>query len=189
MECGRRRKTAFKQHSKIQTTWGGLIRILLAVMGHLPTTDQIREYQRDCLGRAAGETCLLELLPLPSPSTSHWLYGDYSQLPYLVDRPAYAQALRSGRIEHLQQRISQYHPKVVLFYGYVYRKFWQEIAKVDFLPAAEKDFYIACSGSNVFVITKHPATTGLRNDYFHRVGTAIASELDLAGRSLGLPSA
>jgi hypothetical protein len=131
----------------------------------------------------------VELLPLPSPSTRLWLYGDYSQLPYLVDRPAYAQALRSRRIEHLQQRICQYHPKVVVFYGYVYQKFWQEIAGVDFLPAAEKDFYIACSGSNVFVITKHPATTGLRNDYFHRVGTAVASELGLAGKNLGSPSA
>jgi hypothetical protein len=70
-----------------------------------------------------------------------------------------------------------------------FQKFWQEIAGVDFLPAAEKDFYIACSGSSVFVITKHPATTGLRNDYFHRVGTAVASELGLAGKNLGSPSA
>lgn len=171
----------FRERPRIQTTWRGLIRILLAAKGHSPATDQVRECQRDCLGRPGGETCLLELLPLPSPSTRLWLYGEFSQLPYLVDRKTYQQALFSRRIEHLQQRNRQYRPKVVLFYGYAYQQYWREIASVDFLPAAEGDFQIACSGSQVFVMTKHPATTGLRNDYFHRVGRAIAAELGAAG--------
>lgn len=110
----------FRERPRIQTTWGGLIRILLAARGETPTTDTIREYQRDRLGRATGETCLLELLPLPSPSTKHWLYGAHSKLPYLADRQAYRRALLTKRMAHLQGRIRQHQPKVVLFYGYVY---------------------------------------------------------------------
>lgn len=172
----------FRERPRIQTTWGGLIRILMAARGQTPTTDAIREYQRDSLGRAAGETCLLELLPLPSPSTSHWLYRDYSKLPFLADRQAYRQALLSKRMAHLRERIRQHQPRVVVFYGYVYQQNWRDIAGADFTQSAGQDFYLADCGSQVFVIMKHPAATGLRNDYFHRVGRAIASELETPGR-------
>lgn len=173
----------FRERPRIQTTWGGLIRILMAIKGRTPSTDDIREYQRDCLGRAGGETCLLELLPLPSPSTKHWLYGDHSKLPYLADRETYRQAFRDRRIALLQGRIREYQPKVVLFYGYVYQQFWREIANINFVPATEQDFYIAGSSRQAFVITKHPATTGLRNDYFHRVGCAIAMQMRVEGQT------
>lgn len=97
----------FRERPRIQTTWGGLIRILMATKGRTPSTDDIREYQRDCLGRTVGETCLLELLPLPSPSTKHWFYGEHSRLPYLVNRDAYREAFIRRRIGHLQGRMQQ----------------------------------------------------------------------------------
>lgn len=174
----------FRERPRIQTTWGGLIRILMAAKGRTPSTDDIRQYQRDFLGRATGETCLLELLPLPSPSTRHWLYAEHSQLTYLADRDAYRAAFLEQRSTHLRERIRQYRPEVVVFYGYVYQQYWRDIACVEFLPSAEKDFYIGSSSRQVFVVTKHPATTGLRNDYFHRVGSALASQLT-DGRASG----
>ncbi len=168
----------FSERPKIQPTWGRLIRVVLAMKGDLPTANQIRDYQRDCLGRMDGDTCLLELLPLPSPSTRRWIYGDHSQLPYLVDRDSYRRTLLDGRIKHLQQRIDQHCPKVILFYSFSYREHWQAIAGVDFLSVEEGAFYIGSNSLPVFVITKHPAATGLSNHYWHRVGHVIASKLD-----------
>lgn len=167
----------FCERPKIQSTWGKLIRILLAIKGYSPTVDQIRQYQRDWLGRITGETCLLELLPLPSPSTGHWTYGEHSQLPYLADRATYRRTLLDGRIKHLQQRIKQYRSKVVLFYSFSYCEYWQAVAGVDFLPAEGGAFYVGHNDLTVFVITKHPAATGLSNDYWHGIGRAIAAQL------------
>ncbi len=168
----------FSERPKIQPSWGKLIRVILAMKGYSPTVNQIRDYQRDCLGRMDGDTCLLELLPLPSPSTRHWIYGDYSELPYLADRDTYRRTLRDGRIKHLQQRIKQYRPKVVLFYSFSYREQWQTISGVDFSPIDEGKFYVGSNGTSVFVMTMHPAATGLSNDYWHRVGHVIASKLN-----------
>ncbi len=166
----------FRERPKIQSTWGKLIRTLLAIKGYSPTADQVRQYQRDGFGRITGKTCLLELLPLPSPSTNHWIYGQHSQLPYLVDRDTYRKTLLNGRIKQLQQRITQYHPKVVLFYSFGYREYWQVIASVDFLLTTE-GVYIGSNGSTIFIITRHPVAPGLSNDYWHRVGYAIRSKL------------
>src|SRR6266496_6574065 len=67
----------FTAHPPVQSTWGKLIRILLAAKGRQPiVADDLRFYQRDYLGRSTGDTCLLELLPLPSPSTGQGMYGD-----------------------------------------------------------------------------------------------------------------
>jgi len=168
----------FRKRPKIQATWGKLIRVILAAQGQLPTTNQVRAYQRDRLGRLAGDTCLLELLPLPSPSTGHWLYADHSQLPYLASRTKYQEALLSKRISHLQQRIRQHRPKIILCYSYGYQAYWREIAGIDFSPAVDGQFYVAHGGSTLFIITKHPATPGLSNSYFHQLGNAIITLFD-----------
>lgn len=167
----------FSERPKIQRTWGKLIRIILTINGYVPTTEQIREYQHDGLGRITGDNCLLELLPLPSPSTRDWLYSEYSRLPYLANRTLYREALLDKRINHLQHRIKKYQPKIVLFYSFTYQEQWQEITNVDFLPVESGDFSMAKSGSQIFVMTKHPATKGLDNEYWHRVGHAIAAQL------------
>ena len=70
----------FSQRPTIQRTWGKLIRSLLKAKGQAVTVEQIRAYQGQHLAREDGETCLLELLPPPSPSTGQWLYASCSQL-------------------------------------------------------------------------------------------------------------
>ena len=167
----------FRKRPRIQRTWGKLIRILLAVKGLPFTTKQVRQYQRDYLGRPTGDTCLLELLPLSSPSTKDWLYADYSQLPYLKDRATYKQTLLDERIAHLRQRIEQYRPAVVLFYGFGYQKHWHAVASVDFSPVDDKDYYSGNNGSQLFLIIKHPVARGLSNDYFHKVGATIGKSI------------
>jgi hypothetical protein len=71
-------KRYFTHPFAIQSTWNKLIRMVLAVQQEPQTTDMVRTYQREKLGRLDGDTCLLELLPLPSRSTGEWIYGNSS---------------------------------------------------------------------------------------------------------------
>jgi hypothetical protein len=60
----------FAEKPKLQSTWAKLIRVLLSIEGRSPTTDEVRLYQQRLWARSTGKVCLLELLPLPSPSTN-----------------------------------------------------------------------------------------------------------------------
>jgi hypothetical protein len=164
----------FNEKPKLQPTWNKLIRILLSSSGETPTTEQVREYQKTLLGRLTGDTCLLELLPLPSPSMGQWLYAQYSRLPYLRDRETYRQECIESRIVHLQDRVDQYQPKAVIFYSLSYQEYWRKIARVDFHQNSEK-IHFGCNASTLFVMTKHPAAQGVTSEYFYQIGQLIAS--------------
>jgi len=162
-------------HPELQTTWSGLIRIMLSYQGQEPTTEQIREYQRTSLGRLTGNTYLGELFPLPSPSLGHWLYAEHSTLPYLASRKVYRQTCLAFRSAHFRKRIIQHRPAVVVFYGLSYRKYWQAIAGVDLLPELD-GVYAGRDDATLFVVTQHPAARGVTNEYFHQVGRLIRDE-------------
>jgi hypothetical protein len=164
----------FNEQPKLQPTWNKLIRILLSSNGQVPTTMQVREYQKLLLGRSNSETCLLELLPLPSPSIGLWLYAQHSQLAYLNNRKIYQQYCLPLRIKHLRERITQSKPKVVVFYGLSYYKYWQIIAGIDLQMGTDK-FYSGYNGTTFFVMTKHPAAQGVTNEYFYQVGRLVGA--------------
>ncbi|MDZ8109706.1 MAG: hypothetical protein RM338_29340 [Nostoc sp. DedQUE12a] len=162
--------------------WNKLIRILLSAKGqeniHI---EDVRKYQINELGRNDKETCLLELLPLPSPNLKHWIYNEHSQLSYLCNRESYENYCLETRINHLSERIKECHQlKAVIYYGIGYESSWREITKkigdVDFLWRSE-GFFIGRNAQTVFVIAKHPATKGLTNEYFHKIGISIAEKL------------
>jgi hypothetical protein len=166
----------FGERPTLQRTWAKLIRILLSQDGAVPTTEQVREYQRTALGRPEGDTCLVELLPLPSPSTSHWLYAVHSQLAYLASRELYKQAFLAPRMAHLKRRIDECKPSAVIFYSLVYRNYWREIARGDF--SLESDgIYTSRGESSLFVMTRHPAAKGVTSEYFHHVGRLISTHV------------
>jgi hypothetical protein len=166
-------KNLFNDKPQLQPTWNKLIRILLSSREGIPTTEQVRAYQKNKLGRLSGETCLLELLPLPSPSIGQWIYAQHSKLPYLLDRESYRLNSISSRITDLQDRIRRYQPKVVIFYGLSYQEHWTKIAGIDFKLNSD-GIYVGESESTLFVITKHPAARGMKNEYFHQVGKIIS---------------
>jgi len=62
----------FTNPVKLQRTWMQMARIILASKGLSTSVSDIKDYQRDIIGRKKSETCLLELLPLPSPNTATW---------------------------------------------------------------------------------------------------------------------
>jgi len=101
----------FCEKPKLQPTWAKLIRVLLSIEDRTPTKEEVRSYQQRLWARSGDNVCLLELLPLPSPSTSHWLYGQHSKLSSLISREQYRQIWSDIRIRALQQRITQRHAK------------------------------------------------------------------------------
>ncbi len=137
----------FGPQPPLQPTWAKLIRVVLSAEGAAPTTEQVRAYQRDRLGRTGGLDCILELLPLPSPGLNRWLfYPDHSQLPYLRDRAAYTAYVAPIRAAHLRQRITEYQPRSVVFYGAGYAHWWRAIAGLDFQPAPVAKAWVAQDG-------------------------------------------
>jgi hypothetical protein len=125
----------FDSHPKLQPTWNRLIRIALSAEGQDTIyREQVRAYQQEQLGRHNSNNCLVELLPLPSPSLGHWLYAQHSNLVCLRSREAYMTCYAQRRATHLQQRIQESKPKAVIFYSVnpAYISCWKSIAGVEF---------------------------------------------------------
>lgn|SRR5688572_10969903 len=164
----------FSRRPPLQPTWRKLIRLVLAAEGRPVETEAVRSYQGTQLGRSNGNTCILELLPLPSPSTSHWTYGGHSALRHLRDRQAYSEHTTPLRVAHLRKRILEHQPKAVIFYGRTYRSQWEQIAGSAFRPTEVPDIDVAI-GSTAFVLTPHPTYTGTTNALFEHAGRVIAN--------------
>jgi hypothetical protein len=167
----------FTDPVKLQSTWNKLSRIVLSSNGSEATLEAVRAYQKDHLGRIGGDTCLLELLPLPSPSTGKWLYAQHCDLPFLKSRKAYREHSIPFRIEHIRRRIKQYRPRAVVFYGMGYQQWWREIADLEYQPYDPIGFLVAKSKGTIFVISNHPVATGVYNEYFHEIGRVISTRL------------
>jgi len=160
--------------AKPQPTWEQLIRLLLVAQGKPDSPAAILDYQRARLGVATGETCLLELFPLPSPSVRVWNYGKWTTLPWLQTRPAYEQKIAAQRIEAIRAKIELCKPPVVVFYGSSQLKHWRKImgAGTYARPIADKLIAHERDGTAFFVI-KQPGNfwhRTKRDDYFREIG-------------------
>jgi hypothetical protein len=164
----------FGPSPRLQSTWKQLCRIALTAKGQSIDNDALRYYQAQRLGRRTEETCLLELLPLPSPGTDRWLYKDLSQRPELADRSIYANHYAMRRAAHIQQRVAEYCPPVVTFYGIQarYREWWGNIADAVF-DWVDGGWYRAVRAGTLYLVIAHPAAKGVTNDYFDRVGQVV----------------
>jgi len=160
----------------LQPTWASIIRVLLGSRGLSPTTEEVKTFQRETLGRANSGTCLIELLPLPSPNTATWLYASLSSLPKLQSRKTYLTYYSPLRIQQIQALIAEYRPPIVVFYGLGYLPLWQAVADNALRPSEPAGFYMGHHGSSTFVAIKHPASRGVANSYFDSVGQLIAGQ-------------
>jgi len=160
----------FNDPVKLQKTWMQQARIVLAAKGLPSSTSDVRVYQRDKIGRKTNETCLLELLPLPSPSTKAWNYHLWSDLPFLKDRTTYRSYCAPWRMEHIRSRINEYKPKAVVFMGQGYSQYWQAISGQNDTYGDKGGFWALISGRTTYVITKHPSAQGVTNNYFESIG-------------------
>jgi hypothetical protein len=172
-------------NARLQTTWSRLVRVFLASERLAPTRESVRAYQGARFGTSPGDTCVVELLPLPSPDAEHWHnYSDHSALPYLRTRGEYEEHVRSARIEHLQQRLSDHTPRFVVFYGSGKEQMerWELLSGARFEPTPLDATFISKPGAVLLVAMKHPAEpTGIPNKYFDQVGLLISRACETAG--------
>jgi hypothetical protein len=159
--------------ARIQPTWAKMIHVLLGARGLPSNTEQVRSFQAHDLGRNDGDTCILELLPLPSPTVRSWLYAQ-SDVAYLRDRETYQQHLLPLRIERIRARIATYRPRAIVFLGMSYLEHWQEIAGKQL--AVREDIALA-RGNTIFIAARHPASRGVTNSYYRGIGELVARSL------------
>jgi hypothetical protein len=155
----------FGSRPPIQRTWAAMIRMLLAMDGESTDTESVRIYQRDRLARRGGTTRLTPLFPLPAQSLNHWHYANWSTASHLRNRSAYRAAFESSRVAHLGGAVTQHAPRTVAFFGLTYLPYWSQVAGTE-LHAAAEGVYVGRRRSTKFIVCKHPATRGIRNDYF-----------------------
>jgi hypothetical protein len=159
---------------KLQPTWKHLIRIVLTAKGQPFDRDKMRQYQKNEFGTKNGDTCLLELLPLPAPSIASWLYKDISALPYLTSRKTYREFVVGSRIAHFQDKITRHQPKAVILYGSGYDSYWKTIAGIDAWGKSPEGVTFSANNSTIFISSKHPVAHGATNEYFQNIGKLIA---------------
>lgn len=170
----------FTRPTIAQPTWNKLIRMVLSIKLADVSLGQVKKYQREALGRWQNETCLLELLPLPSPSTGKWLYSASTSVPGLQSRDAYRNYYARRRAEHLRQRISEHQPSSVVFYSgdSRYLQWWRAIAEVDFevREIEGTPFHLGVNSHTRYLIVHHPTSYGITNHYFHRLGRLLEDD-------------
>jgi hypothetical protein len=156
-----------------------LIRSLLLARGECADNNAILDYQRTRLGSFSGDTCLAELLPLPSPDTATWNYNRWSDLPCLNSRQSYHAGLLRARADRLNERCALHRPPVVIFYGLEMADgtkllpTWTRIAGGWFDQAIEgkKTLLWRPSEHTAFFVTRHPASES--HEYFKEIGAHL----------------
>jgi hypothetical protein len=163
------------ERAVLQPTWAKLIHLVLGMTGEPATPEIVRRYQVESLGRQRGTTCLIELLPLPSPGISDWLYGAATTLPYLANRDTYRRHVVGLRIAAIRGRIDEHRPLAVVCVGRTYEEYWRQIAGVTFHDVENAKYATVVRDGTLFVSVRHPVAPGTSNTYFRSVGEQIAT--------------
>lgn len=191
---GKGKTGLFENSAKLQRTWAKLSRTYLAAYGCETGPRSVHRFQKTILGRRnsvdALQTCFMELMPLPSPTTSVWdKQLKESGIDYLQNRKLYLAEVAPKRVKRLQCRIADYRPEAVVFYGDSYKGYWSRIIEGCARPfVALDDEPRICrteSEHTVFYAVPHPtARNGAcsRNADFVRIGQELNGRLFSTGR-------
>ena len=163
----------FRKASPLQKTWRALILTVLAAEDGDTTATSLVEYQRTQLGKAGGETALIETLPLPSPGTQTWNYAKWSRLAVLRDRKTYQTAYFERRRDRVIDLVRAANPLAVIFYGN--SQDWSKRFGLKAVPPYRID--AADCGDSLIIATDHPgARTNDAPARFEAIGKLIADK-------------
>ncbi len=167
--------------TKAQRTWSKLIEVYLFKNEMPVETSNIRQYQAHKWGREGGETCLMELLPLPCPNLNTWHYTSFSRDPKFSTRTEYRKAFLNQRIFKIGNLIREFKPENVVFYGKSYEAYWLEIIQqvsdktLVWNDENEADFKTCWNSHTLFLSTKHPTSRpSPGSSYFQKIGARMA---------------
>lgn len=162
-----------ENEAKLQPTWNKIIRYLLAYEKNSSNTKNVRKFQVNRLGRFGSGTCLLELMPLPSPKISDWLYKDFSDLPELTSREYYTKTVSPERIIKLSSLINQHKPNRVVFYGKSYAKIWSKFVSNKAKWVNKQRFSFVKDEGVEYFILPHPVAPGVSNKFYEDCASTI----------------
>ena len=170
----------FEHGANLQRTWSKLIKTYLAAYEAGTDTGTTRKFQIQSLGRndrPINKTCLIELMPLPSPSTRKWLIKEHTDLTYLQRRKDYFNRVSPNRVQGLRRLISEFRPKAVVFYGLGYRAQWEEISgQLSKHPQHHRMLHRSDAGTT-FVAMPHPVSHGVTNADYIEVGQILRDSI------------
>ena len=172
----------FEGNIKQQPTWAKLIRTMLVIndANKEYQSQDIKDFQSKKWGRADSENCVIEIFPLPSPSSVQWRYDEWTDIPILQSMELYKSALKRPRIASLMEKIDLYKPKLVLMYGMnpEYLDIWSDVAGIRFEQTTrtmiyrDKFIYSVLKEDTLFVVTFQPNAVWA-NVYWEGVGKEI----------------
>jgi hypothetical protein len=162
------------EKSKLQSTWNGIMKILLP-LNQIENTLQIRrEYQSQQLGSRNGDTIIAELFQLSSKSLD-----DKDCLEYFGrTKKEYWQDYAPLRETLLCNQIRKYKPKVVCFYSTSFIENWYRRTKelnTDFHDYESINYLPMRYFKNseiLFVIIPHPIARSMNGNH-EKIGLAI----------------
>lgn len=158
----------FSEQAPTQATWRPIIYLLLALKGMKPNIENVRQYQKNSLGRITGETWVTELLPLPAKNEGTWIYdrlSEISGLHFLSGRKLYKEYCAPHKIKRLKNAVDKYAPNVVILYG-KNDGYWSQIAGGKFDSTLSSGAQYRVHKNTVFVNTVHPNHRGTKNEYW-----------------------
>lgn len=163
----------------IQTTWGAQIRVLLSYQGEISDSEMVRAYQASRFGIPNGESCLMELLPLPNPRLNRWLYDTLVPDPEFRSRSAFIDARLHDRIDRLVELIERHQPDFVVGFCYGFRHHLEtRLENAEDVRAAEGKrpgkALVGSLGDTVVAITYHPSYPfSARNAWYAELGGLV----------------
>jgi hypothetical protein len=166
------------EKSKLQSTWNGILKILLPLTQIGNTTQERRKYQSEQLGSINGDTIIAELYPFSSK-----LLDDKDSMTYFgKSKKEYWQEYAPFRENLLCNKIQKYKPKVVCFYSTSFSENWRRITKElnsdfqEFKSIADLPMSYFKNNETLFVIIPHPIYKDM-NGKHEKIGMAIKNLL------------
>lgn len=177
----------FKPDSKLQSTWGPLIRVMLRAQGHDDTDHAVITEQRNKWGTTSGDTCLTEVLPLPALNSHTWCYPAWSALRQVQSRSREWTFVRkkSGRSKAITEHLSKSAPASGrVFLIYTQNKGYREwlgatigSCASKFCPIGRHDVLIQTFGNSIACIVRHPTGRKRSNaQYWEEAASLIIDE-------------
>ena len=120
----------FSEHPRSQPTWRVMADLMLHFEKRVSADPKERAGERTLyrsrqLGRADGDSLLVELLPYPNQREGDWPYGDR-----FATRAEYVDKLLPKRVELISRELARYSRAAIVCYG---RRAWPEF-KMLFPP-------------------------------------------------------
>jgi hypothetical protein len=170
----------FLPNATTQSTWKFPIALAIFLReGRRPSKDEILDFQRFILADAKRNIAsTLELMPLPSPDTSSWLYGD---IHGFETREEYLRTFKKQRAQGLKGLVQKYSPKLVIFYSIGYLRTGEWVDVIGKMPEEiTGQMYFTQTEKTSFCVIPQGASFGMSYDRLYEFAEKIRDSVSIS---------